>query len=91
MNEITIIRYQANDGRVFNSKDDAVYHEELLEANAYMVKPWLQTRFIKSRDYIDRDKKQYLYDADPKCNHIIICGENGSGIQCLKCKGWYCG
>ena len=31
---------------------------------------------------------RYLYDADPKCKHIII--SEWSGVRCKKCKGWFC-
>lgn len=29
-----------------------------------------------------------LWNANPKCNHLII--SKLSGCKCLKCNGWYC-
>ena len=30
----------------------------------------------------------FLYDADPKCKHVIIT--LWSGVKCSKCNGWFC-
>ena len=30
-----------------------------------------------------------LFDADPKCNHEVICAPGG-GVKCRKCRGWFC-
>ena len=32
--------------------------------------------------------KEELYNADPKCKHVIVSKE--SGIECKKCHGWFC-
>lgn len=31
-----------------------------------------------------------LYGADPDCDHVIVDGDNYSGVKCSKCPGWYC-
>jgi len=33
-----------------------------------------------------------LYNADPNCQHSIRAKElwEGGGIECRKCKGWFC-
>lgn len=36
-----------------------------------------------------RVEKVFLYNYDPKCKHER-CQQTYSGIQCKKCKGWFC-
>lgn len=42
---------------------------------------------IKVEIEMFRDHK--LYDADPNCEHEIICADSG-GLKCRKCTGWFC-
>ena len=35
------------------------------------------------------ENEDYLYDADPDCDHEIIEKASG-GIECTKCEGWFC-
>lgn len=40
--------------------------------------------------YTQKELTDMLYNADPTCDHEIVCGDNWSGIKCSKCHGWYC-
>jgi hypothetical protein len=33
-------------------------------------------------------EEEELWDADPNCDHEIV--DKWSGIECKKCKGWFC-
>lgn len=35
-----------------------------------------------------KEEPEFLYDADPKCEHEILA--KYSGIVCKKCGGWFC-
>lgn len=37
-------------------------------------------------------KGEVLYDADPNCKHEVRAKEmhEGGGVECRKCKGWFC-
>lgn len=37
---------------------------------------------------IKKEKPTVLYNADPKCDHQIK--SKWSGIECVKCGGWFC-
>lgn len=38
------------------------------------------------------DREYYLYDADLSCKHSVRSKElwEGGGVECRKCKGWFC-
>ncbi|MBE3085603.1 MAG: hypothetical protein IMZ64_05225 [Bacteroidetes bacterium] len=31
-----------------------------------------------------------LFNADPNCDHNIVCAPSGGGVKCTKCTGWFC-
>lgn len=37
---------------------------------------------------VDDGEWLWLYDADPQCEHEIVT--KWSGVECGKCKGWFC-
>lgn len=52
------------------------------------------------KDFTERQTKQSrvlpletyggeLWEADPKCDHVVIDAPGG-GIKCTKCMGWFC-
>lgn len=45
----------------------------------------IERRTVQCRGYT-------LYDADPKCRHSIRAKSmsEGGGVECRKCKGWFC-
>ena len=36
------------------------------------------------------EEKDILLNEDPDCEHVIVSGDNYSGIKCAKCPGWFC-
>lgn len=46
----------------------------------------LKRKFVKNNK---KRKREELWNADPNCNHNIVCA-SGGGIKCTKCNGWYC-
>ena len=38
------------------------------------------------------DRDEELWGADPDCDHEIRAKtmSEGGGIECVKCKGWFC-
>lgn len=40
-------------------------------------------------DWGEADEKDWLFDADPNCDHHIVDAPGG-GIKCTKCRGWFC-
>jgi hypothetical protein len=44
----------------------------------------------EDRSEEDIAEEEFLYDADPNCKHVIVSGDNYSGIKCSKCRGWFC-
>lgn len=41
---------------------------------------------------LDINDPDFLYNADPNCDHDIRAKElwEGGGVCCTKCKGWFC-
>lgn len=48
----------------------------------------MNTDEIEINNSDDTDIGVELFDADPECEHNII--SKWSGVQCLKCNGWFC-
>lgn len=44
---------------------------------------------LKENNTIKLDKDEELWQANPDCEHNIICAPGG-GIKCTKCSGWFC-
>ncbi len=43
----------------------------------------------KGREYMSKEQGAHLYRADPNCRHVYT-PNHWSGIECAKCRGWYC-
>ena len=45
----------------------------------------------QEEEYVEdyKDNLEYLYNADPNCNHNIVPQLSG-GVKCTKCGGWFC-
>jgi len=64
-----------------------VWIEEQLDSSGTSVK--IIEVFPDEEEYVNKDYKHELFNADPNCKHEVV-GAPGGGVKCRKCKGWFC-
>ncbi len=65
---------------------DIISEEQPVESK---LEKELEELFQIEQGYKPMDDDEFLYDADPNCNHVHD-PNCYSGIRCHKCGGWYC-